>query len=247
MTRKRADLLLVERGYFESRARAQAAIEAGLVTADGRTVRKASEAIEPGAAIEARAPHPWVSRGGVKLAAALDAFGLDPTGRTCLDIGASTGGFTQVLLARGASRVIAVDVGRDQLHASLRADPRVLSLEGTDARNLDLGALPGPISLLVADVSFVSATIALAPVLAQIAPGVALVILVKPQFEAGRAALDKNGIVREESARQAACARVETFLVEAGWRILGLVPSPVAGGDGNLEYLIGARLEPARD
>lgn len=247
MTRKRADLLLVERGFFESRARAQAAIQAGLVTADGRVVRKASEAIEADAAIEAQAPHPWVSRGGVKLEAALDAFRLDPTGRTCLDVGASTGGFTQVLLARGAARVIAVDVGRDQLHASLRADPRVLSLEGTDARSLDLGALPGPVTLLVADVSFVSATIALAPVLPRMAPGAELVCLVKPQFEAGRAALDKNGIVREESARQAACARVETFLREAGWRILGLVPSPVAGGDGNLEYLIGARLEPARD
>ncbi|MFN3686386.1 TlyA family RNA methyltransferase [Salinarimonas sp.] len=247
MTRKRADLLLVERGFFESRARAQAAIQAGLVTADGRVVRKASEAVEADAAIEAQAPHPWVSRGGVKLEAALDAFRLDPTGRTCLDVGASTGGFTQVLLARGAARVIAVDVGRDQLHASLRADPRVLSLEGTDARSLDLGALPGPVTLLVADVSFVSATIALAPVLPRMGPGAELVCLVKPQFEAGRAALDKNGIVREESARQAACARVETFLVEAGWRILGLVPSPVAGGDGNLEYLIGARLEPARD
>lgn len=248
MSRKRADLLLVERGYFESRAKAQAAIEAGLVTADGRVVRKASEAIEPGVAIEARAPHPWVSRGGLKLEAALDAFRLDPTGRACLDIGASTGGFTQVLLARGAARVIAVDVGRDQLHASLRADPRVLSLEGTDARSLDLPSIGGaPVSLLVADVSFVSATIALAPVLPQLAPGAELVCLVKPQFEAGRAALDKNGIVREESARQAACARVAGFLESSGWRILGLVPSPVAGGDGNLEYLIGARLEPARD
>src|SRR3954468_3885126 len=155
-SRRRVDSLLVERGFFESRARAQAAIAAGLVTADGRAVRKGADLVDAGAEIEASAPHPWVSRGGVKLAAALDAFAIDPGGLVCLDVGASTGGFTDLLLSRGAARVYAVDVGRGQLHAKIAADRRVVSLEATDARDLGDTAIPEPIDLLVADVSFIS-------------------------------------------------------------------------------------------
>lgn len=240
MTKTRADTLLVARGLFESRAKAQAAIAAGLVVADGAPVRKASEAITDTAAIEARAPHPWVSRGGLKLEAGLDAFGIDPAGLSCLDIGASTGGFTDVLLARGAARVAAIDVGRAQLHPRLRADPRVLSCEGCDARALDLAALPFPVALIVSDVSFVSLTIALAPVLDQAAPGTRLVALIKPQFEAGRAALDRNGVVRDAAVREQVGARIADWVAARGWRVLGREPSPIAGGDGNREELIGA-------
>lgn len=238
--RKRADLVLVERGLFESRARARAAIEAGLVHADGQRVEKASAGIGAGARIEARAPHPWVSRGGVKLAHGLDAFGIDPAGRVCLDIGASTGGFTQVLLARGAARVTAVDVGRGQLHPSLAGEPRLVMLEGTDARALTRCMLAAP-ELVTADVSFISLTLTLPVPLALARQGATLVALVKPQFEAGRAALSRGGIVREEADREGACRRVEGFLRDLGWSVLGLVPSPIAGGDGNLEWLIGAR------
>ncbi|WP_372426921.1 TlyA family RNA methyltransferase [Salinarimonas chemoclinalis] len=239
----RADTLLVARGLFESRAKAQAAIAAGLVVADGTPVRKASETLAETAEIAAQAPHPWVSRGGLKLEAGLDAFGIDPAGLGCLDVGASTGGFTDVLLARGAARVAAIDVGRDQLHPRLRADPRVLSREGCDARGLDLAALPFPVALIVADVSFVSLTVALAPVLDQAAPGTRLVALVKPQFEAGRAALDKHGVVRDEAIRARVTADVAAWLEGRGWRVLGRVASPIAGGDGNRESLIGAARE----
>jgi len=240
MSRTRADTLLVSRGVFESRAKAQAAIAAGLVVADGATVRKASEAIPETAAIEARAPHPWVSRGGLKLEAGLDAFGIDPSGLSCLDVGASTGGFTDVLLARGAARVAAIDVGRDQLHPRLRADPRVLSREGCDARALDLAALPFPVDLIVSDVSFVSLTIALAPVLDQARAGTRLVALIKPQFEAGRAALDRHGVVRDAAVRERVGADIAAWVAARGWRVLGRAPSPITGGDGNHEELIGA-------
>ncbi|MGJ3262278.1 MAG: TlyA family RNA methyltransferase [Salinarimonas sp.] len=240
MTAQRADVALVARGHFESRAKAQAAIRAGLVTVDGAPVRKASDPIPDGAAIVAEAPHPWVSRGGVKLAAALDAFAVDPAGQACLDVGASTGGFTDVLLARGARSVVAIDVGRGQLHPRVAADPRVDAREGCDARALDLAALPDPVALIVCDVSFVSLRIALAPVLDQAAPGTRLVALVKPQFEAGRAALDRNGIVRDEATRARVLAEIAAWLAERGWREIGRLPSPIAGGDGNRESLIGA-------
>jgi len=242
MLRKRADLLLVERGHFDSRARARAAIDAGLVRADGRPVRKASEMVVADAAIEAQAPHPYVSRGGVKLAAALDAFRIDPAGLTCLDLGASTGGFTQVLLGRGAARVYAVDVGRGQLHREVADDPRVVNLEGTDARDLGRALVPEPIDLLVADVSFISLRLVLPPVVPLLARGARLAALIKPQFEAGRAALAKGGIVKDEAARQAVCRAIETHARELGFTDAGLIASPIAGGDGNVEYLIGARL-----
>ena len=185
MARQRADLALVERKLFESRAKAQEAIAAGGVRADGRLVRKASELIDAGASIEAAPPYPWVSRGGVKLAAALDAFGFDPAGLICLDIGASTGGFTHVLLARRAAAVIAVDVGRGQLHPDISGDPRITSREATDARDLEPGDLPQPPQLVTCDVSFISLALVLPAVLPLAAPDAKLIALIKPQFEAG--------------------------------------------------------------
>jgi 23S rRNA (cytidine1920-2'-O)/16S rRNA (cytidine1409-2'-O)-methyltransferase len=240
--RQRADLFLVEHGHFESRARAQAAIRAGLVRVDGRPLARASDSIAPGARVEAQADHPYVSRGGLKLAAALDAFGIDPAGRPCLDVGASTGGFTEVLLSRGAAHVHAVDVGRDQLHPRLRHDSRVASLEGTDIRALDPGCLAPRPSLASVDVSFISLRLvlpALPPLLAQ---GAEVVALIKPQFEAGRERVGRGGIVRDAAIRAEVCATVRSLLEERGATILGLVPSPIEGGDGNVEYLIGARL-----
>ena len=205
--RRRADIVLVERGFFASRARAQAAIAAGLVKVGGEALRKPSDAIGEGAAIEAEAPHPYVSRGGIKLAAALDAFGLDPENLVCLDVGASTGGFTDVLLKRGAKRVVAVDVGHGQFDASLAADPRVRSLEGRDARALtpeSLGAAP---EAIVCDVSFISQRLVLPHVLKLAAERAWLVSLIKPQFEVGPAEIVK-GRVRTEAALARACMDV---------------------------------------
>ncbi|MBS7698304.1 MULTISPECIES: TlyA family RNA methyltransferase [unclassified Chelatococcus] len=236
----RADKLLVERGFFETRARAQAAIAAGLVTADGVTVRKSSDSLAPDAAITASAPHPYVSRGGVKLEAGLEAFALSPTGKICLDIGASTGGFTEVLLGRDALKVYAVDVGHGQLHASVAADPRVVSLEGTDARGLTPAEIPDSIGFIVADVSFISLRLVLPPVLPLLADDAALVALVKPQFEAGRAHVAK-GIVRDPAIHARVCDDIADFVSGLGFDVLGLIPSPIAGGDGNREFLIGAR------
>ena len=238
--RLRADRLLVERGFFESRAKAQDAIAAGLVSADGRPVRKASDEIARGAEIAAEAAHPWVSRGGVKLAHALDAFGIDPAGRTCLDAGASTGGFTEVLLSRGAASVTAADVGHGQLHPKVAADPRVRSLEGRDVRGLTPADLPAPPSLVVIDVSFIPLATALPPVLALAAPGAVLVALVKPQFEAGRAHVGKNGVVKDEAVHAWVCAEAEDLVRSCGWTVRGTIPSPIAGGEGNKEFLLAA-------
>jgi 23S rRNA (cytidine1920-2'-O)/16S rRNA (cytidine1409-2'-O)-methyltransferase len=238
--RQRADLLLVERGFFDSRARAQAAIAAGLVAADGEPVRRASDPIARDASIEAKEPYPYVSRGGLKLEAALDAFGIDPKGRVCLDLGASTGGFTEVLLTRGAERVYAVDVGRGQLHPKLFGDPRVVSLESTDARALDRTRVPDPVDLLVADVSFISLRLVLPPAISLLAPEAALAILIKPQFEAGPAFVRK-GIVRDDSVRRRVCREMEEFVGALGFPVIGVVPSPIEGGDGNREFLLGAR------
>jgi 23S rRNA (cytidine1920-2'-O)/16S rRNA (cytidine1409-2'-O)-methyltransferase len=240
--RERADTLLVARGIFDSRARARAAIEAGLVRADGMVVAKPSAMLPAGAAIEAEAPHPWVSRGGVKLSAALDAFGIDPGGLVCLDVGASTGGFTDVLLARGAARVYAVDVGRAQLHPRLAADPRVISREATDARGLADEPLPEPAGLVVIDVSFISVRLVLPGLLRSMAPGARLVVLVKPQFEAGRERVGRGGIVRDAATREAVVAEVRNFVAGLGLSVTGIIPSPIAGGDGNQEFLLGAQL-----
>jgi 23S rRNA (cytidine1920-2'-O)/16S rRNA (cytidine1409-2'-O)-methyltransferase len=235
--RVRPDRLLVERGLFESRAKAQDAIAAGLVTVNGVLVRKASEEIESDAEIGARPAHPYVSRGGLKLAAALDRFRFDPNGRICLDVGASTGGFTQVLLERGAARIYAVDVGRAQLHASLRQRREVVSLEETDIRNLP-PLDPAP-DLIVIDVSFISlkqvlpAALKLARVPAQ------LVALIKPQFEAGRERV-KKGVVRDSAVHAEVCGDIAAFVASLGWRAVGVIPSPITGGDGNQEFLLGA-------
>jgi 23S rRNA (cytidine1920-2'-O)/16S rRNA (cytidine1409-2'-O)-methyltransferase len=237
--RQRADRLLVERGLFDSRAKARAAIDAGLVAADDVAVRKASEEIAMDAALSATPAHPYVSRGGVKLAAALDNFGFDPCGRVCLDVGASTGGFTQVLLERGAKRVYAVDDGHGQLHESLRRNAAVVSLEKTDIRNLSPALLDGSPALAAIDVSFISLKLVLPPALALVKMPAQLVALIKPQFEAGRAAV-KKGIVRDAAVHTAVCSEISTFVASLGWRVLGVIPSPIAGGDGNAEFLLGA-------
>jgi len=237
--RRRADRLLVERGLFESRAKAQAAIAAGLVTANGAPVGKASDEIAADAVVQARPEHPWVSRGGVKLAAALDQFHIDPKDRACLDVGASTGGFTQVLLERGADRVYAVDVGRGQLHASLRARPEIISLEATDIRTLSPALLPEPPDLIVVDVSFISLKLVLPPALALARPQAQMIALIKPQFEAGRAHL-KKGVVREPQVHQAVCDDISAFVAGLGWNVLGIIPSPLTGGNGNREFLLWA-------
>lgn len=238
--KSRADQLLVERGFFESRARAQAAIAAGLVTANGAAVRKASEMVAQDAVLTAEAPHPYVSRGGLKLEAALDAFGFSPKDRVCLDVGSSTGGFTDLLLKRGARHVVAVDVGRDQLHASLRNDSRVTSLEGQDIRALAPEALIERPSLAAIDVSFISLKLVLPAVAALLAPEAGIAALIKPQFEAGRAAL-KKGIVRDEAVQQQVCVEIVSLLGELGFTVDGPIPSPIEGGDGNREFLVGAR------
>jgi 23S rRNA (cytidine1920-2'-O)/16S rRNA (cytidine1409-2'-O)-methyltransferase len=230
---------LVERGLFESRAKAQAAIEADLVSANDVAVRKASEEIPLDARLSAAPAHPYVSRGGVKLAAALDQFGFDPQGRVCLDIGASTGGFTQALLERGAKRVYAVDVGHGQLHESLRRRPEVVSLEETDIRDLSPARLGAQPDLVTVDVSFISLKLVLPAALALAQQRAQLVALIKPQFEAGRAAL-KKGVVRDEAVRKAACEDIVTFVASLRWRVIGVSQSPISGGDGNVEYLLGA-------
>jgi 23S rRNA (cytidine1920-2'-O)/16S rRNA (cytidine1409-2'-O)-methyltransferase len=239
-TRKRADVLLVERGFFASRTRAQAAIAAGLVTADGALVRRASDEIGSGAALQAVAEHPWVSRGGMKLAAALDHFGFNPARRVCLDVGASTGGFTQVLLARGARRVYAVDVGRGQIHARLQADPRVVSLEATDIRRLDPGVFAEAPDLTTVDVSFISLKLALPSLDRLLHRPAQLVALIKPQFEAGRVSV-KKGIVRDAAIHAAVCEDIAAFAASLDWSLTGIIPSPIEGGDGNREFLLGAR------
>jgi 23S rRNA (cytidine1920-2'-O)/16S rRNA (cytidine1409-2'-O)-methyltransferase len=242
-TRLRADRLLVERGLFDSRAKAQAAIAAGLVHADGAPVRKASEEILATAQLRAAAEHPYVSRGGLKLAAALDHFGIDVRDRVCLDVGASTGGFTQVLLQRGARHVYAIDVGRDQLHPSLRAEPRVTSYEQTDIRKVTAAQLEEAPGMVSVDVSFISLTLVLPAALTLASSAARVVALIKPQFEAGRAQL-KKGIVRDPRVHSAVCDKTAATVETLGWRVLGVIPSPIAGGDGNREFLIAAARAP---
>jgi len=237
--RQRADRLLVERGLFESRAKAQAAIEAGLVSANDALVRKPSEEIAADATISATPAHPYVSRGGVKLVAALDHFGFAAHGRICLDVGASTGGFTQVLLERGATRVYAIDVGRAQLHETLRLRPEVVSLEETDIRTLSLARLDEQPDFVTVDVSFISLKLVLPAALALLKSPAQLVALIKPQFEAGRAAL-KRGVVRDAAVHAAVCNDISAHVASLGWRVEGVIPSPIKGGDGNSEFLLGA-------
>jgi 23S rRNA (cytidine1920-2'-O)/16S rRNA (cytidine1409-2'-O)-methyltransferase len=238
--RMRIDRLLVERGLFESRAQAQAAIEAGLVVADDMPVAKASAAIPLDAVLRAERAHPFVSRGGVKLAAALDHFGFDPAGRICLDVGASTGGFTDALLARGARRVYALDVGQGQLHPRLRARNEVVPIEKTDIRALAPGRLAAPPELVVIDVSFISLKLVLPAALAPTRPPARLIALIKPQFETGRKHV-KKGIVRDPQIHAEVCDALARLVAALGWSVLDLIPSPILGGDGNREFLLGAK------
>ena len=234
----RADKVLVALGHFDSRAAAQAAIAAGKVTVAGRVVVKPSEKISPDARIEAEREHPWVSRAGLKLAHALDVFDADVRGLPCLDVGASTGGFTEVLLANGARSVIAVDVGRDQLHARLRGDPRVTSLEATDARVLTRELVPEPPQLIVCDASFISLHKLLGVPLSLAAENAQLIALFKPQFEVGRENIGKGGIVSDASATARAEQAFVDWLTEQGWGVRARSDSPIKGGDGNAERLV---------
>lgn len=234
----RADKVLVALGHFDSRAAAQAAIAAGKVRVAGRAIGKASEKISPNARIEAEPEHPWVSRAGLKLAHALEAFEVDPRGLHCLDIGASTGGFTEVLLAGGAASVVAVDVGRDQLHARLRGEARVTSLEATDARSLTPEALGTPPDLVVCDASFISLHKLLGIPLALAAHQAQLIALFKPQFEVGRDHIGKGGIVTDQAATARAEQAFVDWLAEQDWQVQARADSPIKGGDGNAERLI---------
>jgi len=239
----RLDQMLVARGLAPSRARAQDLIKRGFVRVGGRVSEKPAFDVAPSDTIEVAEDAPgYVSRGAEKLAAALDAFGFDPNGVVALDVGASTGGFTQVLLERGAQHVYAVDVGSAQLHDDLRSDPRVTSIENCDARVLSRDLVPLPVACIVIDVSFISVTKVLGSVLPLAAPSAWLVVLVKPQFEVGRDRVGGGGIVRDEAARRDAVDGVRGWLeMQPGWRIVGEMTSPIAGGSGNVEYLIGAR------
>jgi 23S rRNA (cytidine1920-2'-O)/16S rRNA (cytidine1409-2'-O)-methyltransferase len=244
--KQRADQLLVERGLAESRARAQALILAGLVYTGTRRVEKPGQTLASDAALGLKGrDHPWVSRGGVKLAHALDHFAISVEGAVALDIGASTGGFTQVLLERGARRVYAVDVGVGQLAWKLRQDPRVVVREGTNARYLTRAEIPEPIDFISCDASFISLLTILPAPLALTAPGAGLVALVKPQFEAGREHVGKGGIVRDPEIHAQVCERVAAWVAaQPGWSVRGITDSPIRGADGNREFLLYARRNP---
>ncbi|WP_291850616.1 TlyA family RNA methyltransferase [Bradyrhizobium sp.] len=238
--RKRADVLLVERGLFESRARARAAIEAGGVVADGKPVLKASATIAVDAELSAQPAHPWVSRGGVKLAGALEKYGVEIEDHVCLDVGASTGGFTEVLLANGASLVFAIDVGRGQLHPSLRGHPRIVSMEETDIRAFEGRRLPARPDVVVIDVSFISLKAVLPAALALAAAPMHLLALIKPQFEAARKH-SRNGIIRDAAVHRDVCDDITAFAASLGCTDIAVFPSPITGGDGNIEFFMGAR------
>jgi 23S rRNA (cytidine1920-2'-O)/16S rRNA (cytidine1409-2'-O)-methyltransferase len=240
--RLRLDRLLVDRGLAESRTRAEALILAGRVRVAGRETVKPGTAVLHDVEVAVSSPeHPWVSRGGVKLEAALETFGIDPTGKVCLDIGSSTGGFTDVLLTRGAAKVYAVDVGYGQLHARLRGDPRVVLRERVNARALSAAEVPEPVALVVADVSFISLALILPAAVQLLLPGGEAVLLVKPQFEAARGEVGKGGIVRDEAVRARAVARIVAAAEALGLAAIGVVPSPITGADGNVEFLAAFR------
>ena len=238
----RLDQLLVDSGLAATRSRAADLVRRGAVSVEGAKAPKPGSLVARDAVLVVdRFASPYVSRGGLKLAAALDAFGFSSDGRVALDLGASTGGFTDVLLERGAAKVYAVDVGRDQLDKTLRADPRVVVLEATDARRLDTSFINEPVQAIVADVSFISLTLVLPVAFSLAAPGAWLVALVKPQFEAGREGVGKGGIVRDPAKRNEAATKVREFIEKSGWTVSGEIASPILGGSGNEEFLIGAR------
>jgi 23S rRNA (cytidine1920-2'-O)/16S rRNA (cytidine1409-2'-O)-methyltransferase len=237
----RADQLLVELGLVESRARGQALILAGLVFVGERKIEKAGQGLAPDAPISVRGrDHPWVSRGGIKLAHALDHFGWDVTGAVAIDVGSSTGGFTDVLLTKGAARVYAVDSGTNQLAWKLRQDERVIVLEQTNARHLTSAEIVEPIDLIVCDASFISLTKVLETPLSFAKPGARLVALIKPQFEAGRTEVGKGGVVRDPAVHARVCEEVTAWVASRDWSIEGVVPSPIQGPEGNIEFLLAA-------
>ena len=237
----RVDQALVDRGLAESRSKAQALILAGLVFADTRRIDKAGDLVAEDQPLTVKGQdHPWVSRGGLKLVKGLDTFGIDPAGLVCLDVGASTGGFTDVLLSRGAAKVHAVDVGHGQLAWKLREDPRVVVLERTNARHLTADLIPDPVDLVVCDASFIGLETVLPAPLALTRPGARLVALIKPQFEVGKGRVGKGGVVREPELHREVCDRIGTWLARLpGWRVLGVEESPITGPEGNREFLIG--------
>jgi 23S rRNA (cytidine1920-2'-O)/16S rRNA (cytidine1409-2'-O)-methyltransferase len=238
--RARLDVFLVDAGLVDSRSRAQAMIMAGKVLVNDRPATKAGDSVPEGAAVRLReADHPWASRGGLKLDHALHHFGLTAAGQIAADIGASTGGFVDVLLTRGAVRVYAVDVGHGQLAWKLRSDPRVVVLERLNARFLTPEQIPEPLDLVTSDVSFISLTKALPPTLAMVRPGGQCVLLIKPQFEAGPECVEKGGVVRDPAVHQAVCSHISGWLDSLpGWQVRGLVESPVLGPEGNREFLV---------
>ncbi len=240
---QRLDRALVERGLVETRSRARDLILSGAVSIDAKCTTKVAAAVGANSLITlAPTANRYVSRGALKLAAALDHFGISAVGAVGLDIGASTGGFTQVLIERGALKVYAVDVGRDQLHTQIRANPNVTAMEGKDARSLTRADIPEAIDIVVADVSFISLIKALGPPLALTQPNACLIALIKPQFEAGRQAVGKGGIVRNPGDRARSVDIVRDWLTtQAGWTCLGVIPSPIQGSDGNEEFLLAAR------
>ena len=240
--RPRADQRLVELGLAESRTRAQALILAGLVYAGDRRVEKAGQGVDPAATLTVKGrDHPWVSRGGVKLAHGLDHFGWDVTGVTALDVGSSTGGFTDVLLTRGAAKVYAVDSGTNQLAWRLREDARVVVLEQTNARYLTDAQVPEAVDLIVCDASFIGLAKVLARPLDFARPLARLLALIKPQFEAGPGEVGKGGVVRDAAVHARVCAEVRAWLAHIGWSVAGITPSPITGPEGNIEFLIAAQ------
>jgi 23S rRNA (cytidine1920-2'-O)/16S rRNA (cytidine1409-2'-O)-methyltransferase len=237
----RADQLLVSRSLAESRTRAQALIMAGAVFSGERKLAKAGEMLAEEAALEVRGKdHPWVSRGGIKLDHGLTHFGLDVAGAVALDVGSSTGGFTDVLLSRGAAKVYAVDVGTNQLAWKLRQDPRVIVHEQTNARSLDGSIVPEPVDIVVCDASFIGLAKVLEAPLSLAKPGAKLVALIKPQFEAGREEVGKGGVVRDRAVHERVCAAAEAWVQSQGWTVLEATPSPITGPEGNVEFLLGA-------
>lgn len=243
MARVRVDVALVERGLVESRAKAQAMILAGLVYSETRRIAKAGDLIPEEAPLHIKGQdHPWVSRGGLKLVKGLDHFAIDPAGLTAIDVGASTGGFTDVLLARGAAKVYAVDVGHGQLAWKLRQDPRVVVMEKTNARHLTAADIPDPLDLVVCDASFIGLEVVLPAAMALTRPGARLVALIKPQFEVGKGRVGKGGVVRDPALHDEVCERIRAWIGSLpGWEVVGLTDSPILGPEGNKEFLIGAR------
>lgn len=244
--RPRLDQLLVDRGLVESRARAQALVMAGQVVSGTRRLDKPGQRVAPDIALTLKGQdHPWVSRGGLKLVAGLDHFGVDPSGATCVDVGASTGGFTDVLLSRRAARVHAVDVGYGQLAHRLRIDPRVVVHERTNARSLTPAVIPDPVTIVVCDASFIGLRTVLPAALALVRPGGSLIALIKPQFEVGRERVGKGGVVRDPALHAEVCETLSAWLdALPGWQVLGTTQSPIHGPEGNVEFLLGGRRTP---